>query len=278
VHGFESALTQWRERVIADPPDVLMLDGIWFSTMQATGECGTDRKGRRRPVQKRIKRVALIALGLWSDSGRKQILDFEIADSEEEGNCLPLLNRLHWRGVTDGHLQLVVSDGAGGLCAAIETVYPTVARQRCVFHKLKNVGDHLRDKTHRKAILEAACWIYDASNPREAHARLEHFVMTWQGEEPEAVTSLRADFEASIAYLSPLHLEQPRRYRTTNAMEGGVMRPLRRTLDRATAFRSATGAQVGLFLAMARLNATQRDTPWVYETDDIITMLYNSKP
>lgn len=154
-----------------------------------------------------------------------QILDFEIADSEQESNCLALLNRLHLRGVTDAAVQLIVSDGAGGICAAVETVYPTTARQRCVFHKLRNVGDSVRDKGNRKAILEAACWIY-----------------------------------------------------TTNALEGGVMRPLRRTLDRATAYHSEVGATVGVFLAIMRLNAHQRDQPWAHETDDLITMLYNVRP
>jgi len=278
VHSFSEALAQWRNSTIADPPDVLMLDGIWFTAMAPTGEYTTDRQGRQRPVMQRVKRVAIIALGLWSDSGRKQIVDFEIVDSEEESNCLPLLNRLHLRGVTDAHLQLIVSDGAGGLCAAIETVYPTTARQRCVFHKLKNVGDSLRDKGSRKAILEAACWIYESADARQAHERLERFAEDWQAVEPEAVASLRTDFDASIAYLRPLNVKHPRRYRTTNAMEGGVMRPLRRNLDRATAYHSDTGANVAIFLAIARLNAKQRGKPWVHETDDLITMLYNAGP
>jgi len=278
VHSFSDALTQWRNSAIADPPDVLMLDGIWFTATEPTGEYTTDRSGRQRPLRRPVKRVAIIALGLWSDSGRKQIVDFEIADSEEESNCLALLNRLHLRGLTDAHLRLAVSDGAGGICAAIETVYPTVARQRCVFHKLKNVGDNLRDKGHRKAILEAACWIYESADARQAHQRLERFAQDWHGSEPEAVAGLRADFDASIAYLGALSVKQPIRYRTTNAMEGGVMRPLRRNLDRATAFHSDTGANVAMFLAISRLNARQRAKPWMHEADDLITTLHNAGP
>jgi len=278
VHGFAEALAQWRNSPIDDPPDVLMLDGIWFTATEPTGEYTTDRQGRQRPVRRPVKRVAIIALGLWSDSGRKQIIDFEIADSEEEDNCLALLNRLHLRGATDAALRLIVSDGAGGICAAIETVYPTVARQRCVFHKLKNVGDNLRDKGHRKAILEAACWIYESEDVRKAHERLERFAEDWQTLEPEAVASLRADFDASIAYLGPVNIKQPIRYRTTNAMEGGVMRPLRRNLDRAVAFHSETGADVAMFLAISRLNASQRGKPWMHEADDLITMLHNAWP
>lgn len=273
VHEFVSALEQWRQRPIADPPDVVMLDGIWFTVVECTDAYTTDRSGRRRPVPKQVKRVAIIALGLWSESGRKEIIDFELADSEDESSCVRLLERLHLRGATDGQVKLLVSDGAGGICAAIETVYPTVARQRCVFHKLKNVGDSLRDKSHRKAALRAASAIYKAAHAREAHQRLEQFVEDWQASEPEAVASLLTDFDASIAYMDLPNLKGARRYRTTNAMEGGVMRPLRRTIRRATAFRSARGAEVALFLAIAHLNATQRNTPWAIEAPNILRKL-----
>jgi hypothetical protein len=110
------------------------------------------------------------------------------------------------------------------------------------------------------------------------YEQLKRFVEDWQAVEPEAVASLRTDFDASIAYLRPLKVKHPRRYRTTNAMEGGVMRPLRRTLDRATTYHSDTGANVGMFLVIARLNAKQRGKPWVHETDDLITMLHNAGP
>jgi transposase-like protein len=255
-----------------------MVDGIWFTVMEPTGQQSTDRKGRRRAVQRRVKRVAIIALGLWSESGRRQILDFAIADSEAEDSCLPLLNRLHLRGVTEAHLELIVSDGGGGLCAAIETVYPTVARQRCVFHKLRNVGENLCDHNHRKEMLRAAAWIYEAGSPQEAYERVEQFAASWQSREPEAVVSLLTDFDASIAYLGAVGLTDPRRYRTTNAVEGGVMRPLRRTLARATAFRSATGADIGVFLTVARLNAHRRKRPWVCEAKNLITKLYKRRP
>lgn len=153
-----------------------------------------------------------------------------------------------------------------------------MARQRCVFHKLKNVNENLRDKTRRKAVLEAAGWIYAAQSCAEAEARREQFAAQWGQTEPEAVASLAADFAASIAYLGPVKLTAARRFRTTNALEGGVMRPLRRTLTRAAAYHSATGAQIGLFLTIARLDANRRKRPWVYAAQDIITMLHKARP
>jgi transposase-like protein len=278
VHSMATALAKWRQRPIDDPPDVLMIDGIWFTGMAETGRYFTDRKGRRRPRYRKVKRVAIVALGLWSHRGHKEVLDFEIADSEAEDNCLELLNRLHLRGATEPTVQLIVSDGGGGICAAIETAYPTVARQRCVFHKLRNLGDNVRDDAHRKPILSDAAWIYEAPSIADARGRARDFVNQWQEREPDAIASLLTDFDASIAYLRPLTIREPQQYRTTNAMEGGIMRPLRKKLDHATAFRSEKGANAGLLLTILRLNARQDGTPWVFEVQDIITMLYNGNP
>ena len=102
-----------------------------------------------------------------------------------------------------------------------------------MFHKLRNVGDNIKSKSHRKEMLQAAAAIYDAQQPQEAHQRLEQFATRWAATEPEAVASLRLEFAASVAYLEPLGIPHPERYRTTNAIEGGVMRPLRRRLDAA---------------------------------------------
>lgn len=278
VHSMEKALAKWRESRIANPPDVLMIDGIWFTCMVDTGRHFIDKTGRKRPRYRRVKRVAMIALGFWSDSGRKQILDFEVASSESEDNCLELLNRLHLRGATEPQVQLIACDGAAGICAAIETAYPTVARQRCVFHKLKNVGDNLCHDGNRKEILNAAACIYEARNETDARGRVAHFVRQWQAREPASVASLLTDFDASIAYLRALTVTEPARYCTTNAVEGGVMRPLRKKLDHATAFHSDKGCQASFFLTILRLNAHQQDEPWVFNARSMVTMLCKANP
>lgn len=262
VREVVSHLEDWQHEQIDDVPDVLMIDGIWFSVQIPTGERYTDSAGRSRPVTERVKRVALVVLGLWSDEDRKQILDFHIAAEESEDECVELLNRVHLCGVTEEHVELIVSDGAGGLCAAIETVYPTVARQRCIFHKLRNAADALRESKHQADLLHEAAWIYKAHTKAQARERMEQFAGQWEEAEPEAVETLWRDFDASVAYLSALDLTEPERYRTTNAMEGGVMRQLRETVDVARGFGSDIGAKAALFLTIERLNANWTDRPW----------------
>ncbi len=262
VREVVSHVEDWQHEQIDDVPDVLMIDGIWFSVQMPTTERYTDSSGRNRPVTERVKRVAIVALGLWSEDDRMQILDFQITDEETEDACVELLNRLHLRGVTEEYVELIASDGAGGICAAIETVYPTVARQRCVFHKLRNAADALCEKKHQADLLHEAAWIYKADTKAQARERMEQFADEWEDDEPEAVETLWRDFDASVAYLSDLDLTGPERYRTTNAMEGGVMRQLREAVDIARGFGTDVGATAALFLTIQRLNANWADRPW----------------
>ncbi len=97
-------------------------------------------------------------------------------------------------------------------------------------------------------------------------------------DEPAAVASLQTDFPASVAYPQRLGLDAPQRFRTTDAVEGGVQRHLRVKLDRATVSFCARGAEPALFLASRRLNATRRGRPWVYETRQTLAGLFAPNP
>ena len=133
-----------------------MIDGLWFTAVLPTEGRFTDRGGRNRPRVKKVKRVALVVLGLWSKTGRQEVPDLEIAVGEDEATVVRLLNRLHDRGVTEAQVKLIASDGAEGIMAAVETVYPTVVRQRCTGRKLDNVWDHVRPREHRAELMPAA--------------------------------------------------------------------------------------------------------------------------
>ena len=45
-------------------------------------------------------------------------------------------------------LQLIVTDGCAGLAAALQTVYPRVAHQRCWVHTLRNLLGAVRRRDH----------------------------------------------------------------------------------------------------------------------------------
>jgi transposase-like protein len=88
--------------------------------------------------------VVLVAMGLWTDGSRKRrILDWEIAEKEEQAAWERLVQRLWERGVKlETGLQAIVRDRSEGLEQALDYVYGSaLVQQPCIFHKLRNVSD-----------------------------------------------------------------------------------------------------------------------------------------
>lgn len=92
------------------------LDGIWLTIQSQTDEQKPDRRTRRRNERTGQRMVVVVALGFWTDgSGRREMVDWEIATSEEPTEWEKLLNRLWQRGVRpEQGLQMGVRDGSGG--------------------------------------------------------------------------------------------------------------------------------------------------------------------
>ena len=78
-------------------PPILQLDAIWFTQLCATGQYRSDGRGRRRPIKSRRKRCLLIALGVWPESGRQEVLAWHRADSEDTASWLTFLSQLEDR-------------------------------------------------------------------------------------------------------------------------------------------------------------------------------------
>jgi Transposase, Mutator family len=212
INQIAPLLAQAQREPITDVPTVVQLDGIWLTIQSQTQKEKPDRRKRRRKERKGQRVVVLVALGFWNDgSARREILDWEIAKSEEHTEWEKLLNRLWQRGMRpERGLQMVVRDGSGGLGEALALVYgSTVLEQRCLFHKLRNVADKVRSelkgeekRQERKQLLEQARAIYQAESAAQAHERLAHWAEQWHQQAPQAVATLERDFEQTLVYYS----------------------------------------------------------------------------
>ncbi len=128
-------------------------------------KCGYSSYPRRRRGRGKKKPGALLLAWGIRHSGPEELIDFRLVDKENEQNWTDFMTDLEERGLKienpwSQRLDMIISDGDGGLLAALYMVYPTVPKQRCIFHKIQDITDHLLDQHNRKAILSEASAIY----------------------------------------------------------------------------------------------------------------------
>lgn len=191
---------------------VLMLDGVVLARKTGAGAI-------RRPV--------LVALGLRPD-GKKEIIDFRLAQSESAAEWERFLGDLIRRGLASDDLEMVCVDGGSGLSAALPTAFPSVPVQRCWAHKIRNVLDKVRkaDQPVVKAGLHA---VMNANTLPQARSAARRFAERWGDEYPKAVACLRDDLDELLTCWRYKSLDQRKQVRTTNAIERRFREVRRRT-------------------------------------------------
>jgi transposase-like protein len=234
-------------------PPILQIDAIWYTQLLPTGETRPDSQARRRAVKKGQKRPILIAMGIWPETGRRQILAWELGQSEDAAAWVHFLGWLEEKGIRGANgLKLVIHDGGSGLCSALQTVDLDAAEQRCLFHKLRNIGDALsfdenlsrqQRRQQRRKILKDFQAIWDAKEYATALRRYLHVVRQYRDTQPRAVATLRREFRSTLTFyrIAKQYPTWPRSLlRATSHLER-FNRRLRRRIRTANAYHSDAG-------------------------------------
>ncbi len=211
TRDLDQAVAQFHQAPLTDDWRYLFLDGVSLRVR---------RPGGRKRVQ------LLVAYGVRAD-GTRQLLAFTRSTGESQAAWEGLLQDLYRRGLEGCQLQLIVTDGCAGLAAALATVYPRVAYQRCWVHKLRNLLGAVRRRDHA-AMKADAQRIYQATSRREAEGYARAFAHRWRDASPALVTRLLHDLPELLAFFQcprPLW----RRLRTTNVIERCFVEVRRRT-------------------------------------------------
>ncbi len=208
----DAVVAAFHARPLKDRYRVLMLDGVVLARKTGAGAI-------RRPV--------LVALGLRPD-GKKEVIDFRLAQSESAAAWERFLGDLIRRGLTGDTLEMICVDGGSGLLAALPTAYPGVPVQRCWAHKIRNVLDKVRraDQPAVKAGLHA---VMNARTLPHARSAARRFASRWDEDYPKAVACLRNDLDELLTCWRYKSLEQRKKVRTTNAIERRFREVRRRT-------------------------------------------------
>ncbi len=160
-------------------------------------------------------------------AGTPVFLHLDGGSAESTDACIAFLEDMVARGMPSP--ALTISDGAPGLCAALDQVFPHARRQRCLIHRARHLLAKVAE-IDQDAVRGDFWEIFDLADEvapgRDAVAearRPAQFASTWGGAYPRAVACVTNDLELLAA-----HLHHPRahwgRIRHTNLISGGKYR------------------------------------------------------
>ena len=198
-----------------------------------------------------VKRVVLVALGMTQD-GKKEVIDFAIAQGESQAAWDAFLSDLYKRGLRAEGLELIVTDGGKGLLAALPFVYPGIPIQRCWAHKTRNVLNCIRKRDQEAAKKDLAA-ISNATGVRQARTALKRFADKWEDLYPMALNSLRECEEELLAFFRIKDTALWKKIRTTNLIER-KFRELRRRTRPMGVFSDRTSMERILYAIFAHEN------------------------
>ena len=166
----------------------------------------------------------LCAWAILSD-GSKELLHLAAAGSESTESWCGFFEEMTARGLRQP--LLVIHDGSAALKAGIRESFPDSDRQRCLVHKLRNIGAKLPD-TARDEVLAQVKMVYYASDRETADLLAERLVEEHTETYPSAMRCFLDDLDSCLT-----HLRYPlahRRYiRSTNLLERAFVEEKRRT-------------------------------------------------
>ena len=267
----QQQMNQRRTAKITTTPTILLVDGVWVSIQYTTGEKFEDQAGHLRTLRQAQERVVLAAMAIYPD-GPRQLLHYEIAQSESQDAWEALFKHLQERGLNLEGVEVIVSDGTNGLPAVLKTWVPQAQHQLCITHKVRAMLRHLAyenlstqdaqgqtlwpteaKKLRYQQIQADAYDIYKTDDWLESIERLVTFVQTWQSVEPDAIRTFLKDIALTFSFyaldesLFPL-------VRTTNALER-LFREFRAKTDEIGAFPNEDSCLTLFFLVIQRDHA-----------------------
>lgn len=199
----EQESLQINQYSLTDEFAYLILDGVWV-------------KCKSFGLRNTNKTALLCALGVTA-TGTRKMIGFTVAYQEDTTNWTEFITQLKQRGLTGKQLKLIMCDDNGGLANALDQIYPSIPKQLCITHKMRNVMSKTSYK-HKTLVAEDLKTIYQATTREEGLLRAEAFAKRWYIKEEKAVKSLAFNFELTLTYLQ-FPQDQWSSLRTTNMLE-----------------------------------------------------------
>lgn len=190
---------QFKERLLQEHYPFIIVDAVYMKARE----------------DHRIRSKALyLAIGI-NNTGHKEVLGFEVYDSEKLNTWKEFLEGLKSRGLRN--TDIVISDAHAGLVEAIKECFVGSSWQRCQAHFARNILDK-SPKKYASGLASEIKDMFNASTFEEAKRLKESIYEEYLDVAPEAMRILDEGFEDSMTIMA-----LPSKYRivlrTSNVIE-----------------------------------------------------------
>ena len=211
----DEVLEKWRNRVLGRTP---------FIQFDASYE--------KVRVDGSVRSCAVfIATGVNTD-GKRMILGVSVSMSEAEIHWREFMLSLKKRGLHGIHM--ITSDDHSGLKAALQSVFPGVAWQRCQVHLQRNASQHVPKKHMKETVAKDIRAIFNAPNREEAERLLLLTADKYRSKASRLAIWMEDNIPEGFACFD-LPDSQRRRLRSTNMVER-IHKEIKRRTRVATLF------------------------------------------
>jgi transposase-like protein len=171
-----------------------------------------------------VSQAVLVVMGVTHE-GKREILDWRLADSESEQSWSQLLRDLKDRGL--GGVKLVISDAHRGIVAAVRRHLQGAAWQRCQVHFKREL---LRKVSYKrsKELMADVLSVFRGDGLAECLRRGEEAAAKWEPTHPGVAAMLRDGLGDCLTVLS-FPADHRRRLTSTNLLENLMKRLKKRT-------------------------------------------------
>jgi transposase-like protein len=240
-HTLESEFTTWKTRPLATHYVYAFADGTYFTVIY-------DGAGQKMPI--------LAVIGI-TESGQREVLAFTVGERENQQAWEDLFEQLKLRGLQT--VDLWITDGNQAMLNAVQTKFPSAARQRCVKHKMDNVLGYIPDKQRDLVEPELKAIFYQA-NRTAADQAAAAFCEKFRAVYPTAVDCLQRDLEACLTFYA-FPESHWKTIRTTNVIERLFNEVKRRSHKMAAAFRNEASCLLMFFAVIRALKFNKLTMP-----------------
>lgn len=190
---------EFKNRLLPEKYPFIMVDAMYIKVRE-------EHRVRPKALQ--------IAIGINPD-GRKEILGFEVCDSEKLSTWKSFFDLLKSRGLRG--VDMVISDSHQGLIESIKESFPGASWQRCQAHFSRNILDKC-PKKYMAGLGSELTAMFNASTIQEARRLRDSIMEEYQDVAEDAVNTLDQGFEDSMTVMY-LPFKYRQSLRTSNIIE-----------------------------------------------------------